>query len=96
MKHYPLQYPCRVIRVDPATLKATHSVDCFGDCQMNDGRILIRLSKSLKEYEVAHTLCHEWAHALLFQLPQALFNGDHDDIFAIVHTRILNAMLQQT
>jgi hypothetical protein len=95
-KNYPLNHPVRIYFVDGKKLKETHGCECFADCELKDGKIFIRLNRNLKSYEIPPTIIHEWSHAILYNLPDSLFDGPHDSMFSIVNQKMLNDYLQQT
>jgi len=94
-KNYPLQHPSRIVWATSDKFKQIHDSDCYGDARFQNGKFLIRLNRSLKPDQIVTTLIHEHCHCLTWHLPERLFKGNHDEIFALIHTRILNDYLGQ-
>lgn len=80
----PTQHPVSVRRVH---LPLMH----YGDCTKDGKRYRIRVDKSAGMHEALLVLCHEWAHAMVWEL-QTRRDPHHDEHWGIAYARCYRAV----
>jgi len=60
-----------------------------GDCQLKDGKFLIRINRELEEHEAIETFLHELAHTHAWYISK----DDHSDEWGKAYSRIYRTFL---
>lgn len=65
--------------------------DLDGDCQLKNGKFLIRINKNLPEHEAIETFLHEYAHAHAWDETK----DDHSDEWGKAYSRLYRVFLKE-
>jgi len=83
----PTQLPVTVRR---STLPRHH----YGDCTKLPKRFVVRVDKHARMHEALLILCHEWAHAMVWDL-QTRRDPHHDEHWGVALARCYRAVFAE-